>query len=144
MQEQEPTERGRRVWRIRLWIRVAALVVAVGGLVVMVLLVQERGDDPVGNPWTISIGAVAFILAVPWLAWWPVIVLAPNDALLFRTWTRRLETTTSALTSLEMTEFGLEIGLRDGRRFITPIFQATMSLGQPRFLEFVEAIRSRR
>jgi hypothetical protein len=127
-----------------LWIRIVAIIVAIGGLVVMALIVQERGDNPVGSPWTIAIGAVAFILAVPWLAWWPVIVLAPNGDLLFRTWTRRLETTTSALASLEMTEFGLEIVLRDGRRFITPIFQATMSFGPPRYLEFVEAVRARR
>jgi hypothetical protein len=132
------------VWRIRLWIRIVAIILSVGALGVMVLLVQERGDDPVETPWTIAIGAVAFILGAPWLAWWPVIVLAPNGALLFRTWTRRLETTVSALTSLEMTEFGLEIGLRDGRRFITPIFQATRSLGPPRYLEFVETVVGRR
>lgn len=129
------------MWRVRLWVRVAALLVAIGAMIPWLLIVY-RTNGAVENPLLISVGFVAVILGGPWLAWWPVIRLSESGDLHCRTWVKTVDTTVSSIRRIEMTEFGLRIELSDGRRITSPIFQATMSIGPPRYLEFVKAVQS--
>lgn len=131
----------RRVWRVRLWIRVMTLLVGVGGVFLAIALVLESNERGGGGNPVLTIGVTVFLVVViPWLAWWPVIVLGPDGSIFVRAWTGALRNAASELKSVAMTSYGLRLEFEGARQITSPVFQATMSFGLPRFVEFFEAV----
>lgn len=131
----------RRVWRVRLWVRVMALLVGVGGVFLAIALAFEFNERGMTENPALSIGVTVFLIVViPWLAWWPVLVLERDGSIFVRAWAGNLRNSASELKAAAMTSYGLRLEFEGARPITSPVFQATMSFGLPRFVEFFEAV----
>ena len=124
-----------RVWRVRLWIRIACLAQALGWLALFGILGVTGEEGPL--TWA---ALAVFVLVVPFLAFGPRIRLDADGALRLRGWTRSRTTGVDQIVRLSMNEYGLVFWFADGSHFTSIIFQATHHLARPRVLEFVEAL----
>lgn len=125
-----------KTWRVRAWIRVLAVLQSLGWIG-LVWSLGFRGDEDVST----FVALFVFVAVPPFLALRPVVKLGSDGELLFRGWTSRRRANARQIRGLAMTPFGLELTFDDGTRYTTVIFQATLSFGRPRVLEFADALR---
>lgn len=125
-----------RIWRVRSWIRVLTVLQSFGWLA-LVWSLGFRADEDV---WS-DVAFVIFATVPPFLALFPVVKIRTDGALLLRGWISRRRANAGQIRRLAMTQLGLKLTFDDGTSYTTVIFQATRSLGRPRVLEFVDALR---
>lgn len=126
----------KRTWRVRAWIRAFTVLQSLG----WIALVAALGFSEPLSVWGV-IGPILFVIVPPYLAFRPVVKLGDHGELLLRGWLFRRQTNVAQIRKLAMTQFGLKVSLADNTSFTTVVFQATISFGRPRVLEFVDAIR---
>ena len=135
----------RRVWHVRTWIRVAAALAALGAVALVPALAQEAAaNGGLENP-VIVIPGVAFVITVvPWLAWWPVLVLEADGSMRVRGWAGIRRSYVSALKTAGMTPYGLRLEFEGLKPLTCQVFQATRAVDIPRFAEVFEALSALR
>lgn len=135
--------RGRRVWRVRPWIR-AVTVLITGALVWMQLASPSWGVSAaeVHSGWFWMLGMSALTL---YLAWVPFVAVCADGRWIIQGWSCRLASTVDQYGGHAMTPFGLRFRLKDGRTFTSVVFQDTALLfGDPRYYELIEALTGAR
>ena len=133
----------RQEWRIRPWIRVAAVFVT-ALLGVMNLPSMEYRLNPEGlsgGDEVVGYALLAVAVAATWLLTFrPHVQLTADGTVSIRNPIRRWTFPAAEVEYLTPTPYGVTFVLRDGRRPWTIVFQATMFFGEPRWFDLAEAV----
>jgi hypothetical protein len=130
-----------RVWRIRTWVRVLAVLAGVGCLALLALLADERrrGVSDGGSWWVVAVLA-AVTVAVPVLGLYPKLRLRSDGVVSMRGLLGHREVRAEDIRAVYMTEMGLRFEFTSAKPFTCIVFQATRHLRYPRFFEVLEAL----
>ncbi|MCU1549575.1 MAG: hypothetical protein JWR36_135 [Glaciihabitans sp.] len=132
-----------RAWSIRRWVKGAAVA---GGLLcafAAVALFLEGGSSHSPGDFTYGVVAAIGAIGLPCLGWRPRIQIRNDGTLHLRGLLSSRRTRTSNVTDMYMTGFGLRLEMADAKPFTSVVFQATMYLRYPRYVEVVHAITGR-
>jgi hypothetical protein len=135
-------------WRVRPWIRAAAVLISVL-LVVGASPAMERRLNPEGLPASDqAIGyllATASILATWLLAFRPRVCLDANGTVEVRNPFKSTSFLAQDVSAIVPTSYGVQFALRDGGHVWTILFQDTRSWsGEPRWFDLAEAVTGER
>ncbi len=136
----------RQEWRVRRWIRAAAVLTWLGlGLeqldVIRRVNQVEMPSSEIRDGY-VFLGALA--VGVWLLAFRPRITLDSSGQVEVRNPLRKWRFTASAVTSVQPTSFGVGFTLADGRTPWSIVLQDTWARGEPRWFDVAEAVTGER
>jgi hypothetical protein len=130
-----------RVWRIRTWVRVLAVLAGVGSLALLALLADERRRGVTdGGSWWVVAALAAVSVAVPVLGLYPKLQLRSSGLVSMRGLLGRRDVRAEDIRAVYMTEMGLRFEFTSAKPFTCIVFQATRHVRYPRFFEVLEAL----
>lgn len=135
-----------REWRIRPWIRGAVVLVflLLSAQQINVIRHVGRGDMPDNELWYGYGFLLTFAIAAWFFAFRPRVVLGQDGLVTIVNPFRDVSFPADQVLDVHPIPYGLAFELGDGRRPWTIVFQATMSIGEPRWFDVAEAVTGTR